>query len=281
MRLALGLLLLVPMVLGGCDELSSRREIQKANKLSIEGRYSKAVAIYEKALTRSPGIDIGHHNAGLAYYQLFQPGLDTPENKQHAVKAAEHFAKYLEENPGDQKIISLLTTIWLDSGQFDVALAYWQDVLAKNPDNSDVIEKLANINRQAGQYGKALEWHYKRADLAKDDAHRVKAYLDVAQMQWSRLQKPELVDYERLAVVDVGLAALQKAAALDPDHGQVQSLLGSMFQHRGLAHRSSWAQAVESASQRYHQVRFTEIRKAASGAADKQSGEAKDPPAPK
>ncbi|HWM85951.1 MAG TPA: tetratricopeptide repeat protein [Kofleriaceae bacterium] len=274
----------------GCDELSSRRQIQDANKLYAEGRYGQAVEMYKEALDRTPGLAIGHHNAGLAYYKLFQPGVETKENRAMAEQSAQHFMKYLETAPNDQKVIGLITTIWLDSGQYDKALAYWSQVLAKEPQSRDVIEKLANIHRQAGQYEKAREWHLKRAELETDRGGRVKAYLDIAQMEWSRLQKAELVDAERLAVVDIGIASLQKAEALDPKHALVQSLMGSLYQHRSLAHGAHWAKGVEAAAQKFHQGRFTEIKKAEQAAvggapagqpaAPGQAGQAGATPAP-
>ena len=276
------------IALAGCDELSSRREIQQANKLYLEGRYAKAIELYDSALQRSPDLTIGHHNAGLAYHKLFQPGVDTPQNKVYAEKAAYHFTKYLDDEPGDQKIISLLTTIWLDSDQYDKALKYWGDVLAKDPKSRDVLEKLANINRQAGNFDKALEWHTRRLELETDPGAKVKALTDIAQMQWSRLQKPELVDAERVAVVDVGLAALQKAEQLDPKNAVVHSLIASLYQHRALAHGATWAKAIEIASQRFQQVRFSEIQKAANAAGATPGGDTKksppnpsSPPAPK
>jgi tetratricopeptide (TPR) repeat protein len=275
---AIAIALALLAALSGCDELKSRREIQKANKLYLEGRYNKAIELYDSALARSPDLAIGHHNAGLAYHKLFQPGKEGPENKMYAEKAAFHFTKYLEEEGNDdQKIISLLTTIWLDSDQYDKALAYWTQVLAKNPNSRDVLEKLANINRQAGNYDKALEWHRKRVGLETDPGAKVKGLLDIAQMQWSRLQKPELVDAERVAVVDVGLAALQEAEKLEPKNSVVQSLIASLYQHRALAHGASWAKAVEVASQKYHQIKFSEIQKAASGGAAA-GGDKKAPP---
>jgi len=226
----------------GCDELRSRREIQEANKLFGEGRYNKAVEVYSEALRLTPGLAIGHHNAGLAYYKLFQPGVETKENRALAEQSAQHFMTYLESEPNDTKVIGLLTTIWLDSGQYDKALSYWSAVLAKDPQSRDVIEKLANINRQAGDYVKAREWHLKRVDLEADRGGKVKAYLDIAQMEWSRLQ-------------------------LDPKHALVQSLMGSLYQHRSVAHGAHWAKGVEAASQRFHQGRFTDIRKGEQAAA--------------
>lgn len=251
----------------GCEELESRREIQEANKLYAEGRYDKAVEMYAAALERTPNLPIGHHNAGLAYYKRFQPGVETKENRALAEQSAVHFMKYLEAEPNDTKVIGLLTTIWLDSGQYEKALSYWSQVLAKDPQSRDVIEKLANINRQAGNFEKAREWHMKRVELEHETGGKVKAYLDIAQMEWSRLQKPELVDAERLASVDVGIAALQVAEKLDPKHALVQSLMGSLYQHRSLGHGAHWAKGVEAASQRFHQARFTEIRKAEQAAA--------------
>ena len=246
----------------GCDELESRREIQKGNKLYMEGRYQQAIELFEASLARTPDLAIGHHNAGLSYYKLFQPGVDTPENKAYAAKAADHFSTYLKSEPGDRKVISLLTTIWMDSEQFDKAVAYWSEVLAKDPKAVDVIEKLANIHRQAGQYDKAVEWHQKRIALETETGGKVKGYLDIAQMHLGRLFKQDVLDADRLAVVDAGLAALQEAEKLDPSIPLVQSLQAAMYQHRALAHQGSWARGLEQASQRYHGVKFTELRKA-------------------
>jgi len=273
----------------GCDELKSRGEIQEGNRLYLEGHYEKSVEKFDSALQRTPSLIIGHHNAGLAYYKLFSPGVETPANTAAAQKAAEHFTTYLEAYPTDRKVISLLTTLWLDSGQYDKALTYWGNVLAKDPNSLDVMDKLANINRQAGKYDEALKWHEKRVQLETSKSGKLKAYLDIAQMEWSRLQKAEMVDSERLAVVDLGIAALQKAEALDPDQAQVQSLMGSLYQHRAFAHQAAWARAVESASQRYHQVRFTEIKKKEQAAAQNApapaptpgASTANPPPAPK
>jgi len=262
----------------GCEELSSRRQIQEANKLYAEGRYNKAVEMYSEALAMTPELAIGQHNAGLAYYKLFQPGVETKENRAFAEKSAEHFMNYLRSEPNDTKVIGILTTIWLDSGQFDKAISYWSEIHAKEPKSRDVVVRLANIYRKAGQFDKAVEWHSKRVELEPEASGKVRAYYDIGNMQWSRLQKPDLVDADRLAVVDVGLAALQKAEALDPKHPDVQSLMGSLYQHRSWAHGAHWARGLEQASQRFHLSRFSDIKKGATaGAPQGQPGQAGQP----
>jgi tetratricopeptide (TPR) repeat protein len=247
----------------GCDELNARRTIQKGDKLYTQAKYHDAIAEYEKALSLSPDLDVGHHNAALTYYRLFQPGDTSTENLGYAEAAARHFLSYLEQNPKDQKVIQLLTQIWLDSEQFEKALAYWEEVRAKDPTNPVVLARLADINRLAGRYDEALEWLEKRVELEPDQAGKVRGYIDIAQLQWSRLTKPELVDEERLAVADSGISALHRAFELNSDNPQIQSLMGSLYQFRGLAHGASWARTVDAAAQRYHQIKAVKMTRAA------------------
>lgn len=247
----------------GCDELTARRGIQKGDKLYTQAKYKKAIEEYDEALAKSPDLEIGHHNAALAHYRLFTPGDPSEENKHHAEKAAEHFQKYLESSPNDDKVVQLLTQIWIDSEQFEKALAYWDEIRSGDPENPRVLARLADINRLAGRHDKALEWLRKRVEVEKDEDGKVRGYVDIAQLQWSRLTKPELVDAERLAVADSGIAALQKAISIHPDNPQLMSLMGSLYQFRALAHGASWARTVEAAAQRHHQIQAVKISRKA------------------
>lgn len=246
----------------GCDAVSARRTIQKGDKLYTQAKYADAIEQYQQALAKSPDLAIGHHNMALAHYRLFTPGDPSAENKVHAEKSAEHFLKYLEDSPGDTKVIQLVTQVWLDSDQFEKALAYWEGIRAKSPDDPLVLARLADINRMAGRFDEALEFLRKRVELEPDDAGKVRGYLDIAQLQWSRLTKPELVDAERLQVADMGIEALQKATAINPANAQLQSLMGSLYQFRALAHGASWARTVEAAAQRYHQIEAVKLTRA-------------------
>jgi tetratricopeptide (TPR) repeat protein len=253
----------------GCDEVSARRTIQKGDKLYTQAKYTDAIKQYEEALAKSPDLAIGHHNAALAHYRLFTPGDPSAENKVHAEKAADHFLAYLEHSPNDSKVIQLVTQIWLDSDQFEKALSYWERIRAEDPKNPLVLARLADINRMAGRFDKALELLAERVEVEPDEAGKVRGYLDIAQLQWSRLTKPELVDAERIEVADVGIAALQKAAEINKENAQLQSLMGSLYQFRALAHGASWARTVEAAAQRYHQIEAVKMARAEQAKPDK------------
>lgn len=245
----------------GCEELSARRQVQKANKLYAQGKFSKSVEEYEAALARAD-LPIGHHNAGLAYLKLFKAGIETPENLGHAARATEHFQAYLEVFPDDSQVIGLMTQVWLDSGQYEKALAYWEQELAENPNSTEILSYLASINRQAGDWEQAVEWHYKQHEAETTPDGKAAALVDIAKLIWHRLQdKDGLTGLERIRVADVGIGALQQAAEMRPDDIDVHRYLASMFQLRAMGHGASWAQAVDRASSQIHQGKVIELTK--------------------
>lgn len=246
----------------GCQELDARRNVQKANKLYYEGRYSKAAELYQKALDLAPDLVIGHHNAAINYYKLFIPGDPSEQNQEIARQAAHHFQAYLEAVGDDSKIIDLLTRIWTNSGQHEKALAYWKQELSEDPSNRDVLRKLADINKDAGEHEKALEWLRRVVEAETTDEGKVQGYYTMAELQWSRLTHKDVVDLERLQIADSGLAALQKALEIDPQNANVHSLMAAIYQRRATAHGATWARYLDAASQRHHQLRRKEIAEA-------------------
>ena len=61
-------------------------------------------------------------------------------------------------------MVGLLTTLWIDSAQFERALEYWGAELAKNPKDRDVLRQMAGINLAAGRHDQAIEWILKRVE---------------------------------------------------------------------------------------------------------------------
>jgi tetratricopeptide (TPR) repeat protein len=262
--------------MSSCAELEARRSIQKGDKLYEDGKYAEAIALYEEALAESD-LAIGHHNLAVAAFIAFQPGIDTPANQLYAKKASEHFQAYLKQKPDDAEIVELMTTVWLDSDQTDVALAYWEEKRAANPDSVAPIRKLGTIQRLAGNYEEALKWDYARVKLAKLPKDKVLALVQIGQLQYSRLAKSTMIDEERLAVADSGIQALQEALTIQPDNAKLHSLIATIYQFRALAHQVGWAQLADSASQRYHHIKRKSLADAAKAKQAKEGPDKKKP----
>jgi len=263
-----------------CAELDARRKIQKGDKLYAEGKYAEAITLYEKALDES-NLATGHHNLAVAAYVAFEPGIDTEANAAYAAKASKHFQEYLKHKPNDVEIIKLMTTVWLDSDQIDVALSYWEERRAAQPNEVGPIRKLGEIQRQAGNYDEALKWDYKRVEMAKSPEAKALALSQIGQLQYSRLSKSDMIDAERLAVADSGLAAFQDALKIQPDNPKHHSMMATIYQFRALAHQTQWAQLADTASQRYHHLRRKELTDAAKAKTETQTpSKASGTPAP-
>jgi tetratricopeptide (TPR) repeat protein len=257
-------------LVSSCAELEARRSIQKGDKLYEDGKYAEAIELYEKALDQA-NLATGHHNLAVAAFIAFQPGIDTPSNQAYAQKASEHFQAYLELKPGDDEIIELMTTVWLDSEQTDVALDYWEKQRAKDPKALGPIRKLGSIQRLAGNYDEALKWDYMRVDLSSTDEEKVLALVQIGQLQYSRLAKSTMIDAERVEVADSGIQALQAALALQPDNIKAHSVIATIYQFRALAHQAGWAQLADTASQRYYNLKRKKLADAAKAKQEAQS----------
>lgn len=259
----------------GCQEISARRAVQEGNKAYEKGNFEEAAKMYEEALQKAPHLDTAHYNAGLTYKKMFKPGFDDPANVALAKKAAEHFDAYLEFDPKNRDIVTLMTRVWMDAGDYEGALGYWQRELDKDPKNIEIIGIMANINRQAGNFDKAMEWNLRQVELETDPHAKAGAYKAIGSLMVSRLRgrTHAILGYERLKIADTGIGMLQKAAALSPEDPDVQTALGFLYGERALAQSTTWAQIAEVAAARHHYKRWAELNKKAQQATEP----AKDP----
>jgi tetratricopeptide (TPR) repeat protein len=270
--------------LGGCEEFNARRSVQEGNKLYKDGQFEKACDSFEKALKLKPNLEIAHHNLGLCYLKLFSPGLDTPLNKERADKAATHLLEYLKKHPKDGVVRDLITRLWIDSDNFEKALAFWMEEHKADPTSRDVISRLAGIEFKAGHWEEAAGWYMKDADLVAEPEGKVSSYMSVGNVCWSVLSNREkTVGDKRIRAADLGISALLKAAAISPKKAEVQGLLASIYSFRALAHGASFAAAMDRAtSQTYEQKRRVLVEEAKKAqAAEDQKAPAQPVPADK
>jgi tetratricopeptide (TPR) repeat protein len=266
---------------GGCKEFNARRKVNDAAKLYEKGRFREAAALYEEALAEAPDLEIAHFNAGLTYRQMFTQAQSDPEVKDDEVKelankSAAHFLAYLEVKPGDAQVVAMTTKLWIDSGQFQLALDYWEGRRAKDPRNAEVLGILASINRQAGNWEKAVEYHHMQSDLAPSVDASAAVLVDVAKIIWHKLaDREKLIGLDRLRVADMGIATMQKAdkmlqAAPDPtDRKQLEARLkhkvdvasytASFLNFRAIAHPAAWARGVEEAAAQVQRAQWQVI----------------------
>jgi tetratricopeptide (TPR) repeat protein len=170
------------------------------------------------------------------------------DNSKLADMSAENFQKWLAAHPEDTDTRGLMTQVWIDAEQYPAALAYWNGLLAAKPNDPAIMGSLAGISLKAGDWRKSIEWYNKVAAVSSDVSAKVAALQFIGNVAWSKLNSKSLTTAESIELADLGIGALQRAAALQPDNPKPVGLQASLFNFRGLAHGASWAAGIDRAS---------------------------------
>ncbi len=174
----------------------------------------------------------------------------------------------IEELAAKDQIRKQLTQLYIDSDQFDKALAYWESLLKERPNDPEIMGNLAGINLKANNWRKSIDWYTKVAGVAKDNSDKVAAYQFIGNVAWSKLNSKQLSVADSIELSDRGISALQHAAELSPKTPKLYGLLGSIYNFRAQLHGASWAAGIDRASAQdlQHQSRvLTDEAKKAQG----------------
>lgn len=209
-------------------------------------------------------------NVCASSYKCLQSELCVYDAPLLAELATSHYQQWLLANPKDDETRELMTQVWIDGSQFDLAIKYWEGLLEKEPDNTKVMGILAGINLKAGEWRRSVQLYLKVANATQDPAQKVLNFQAVGNVAWAKLNSKTLPGPEAIELADFGIGALQKAAELNPKNPKLFGLQGSIYLFRAMAQGAAWAAALDRASaqdlQRTSRVLAEEAKKAAGGA---------------
>jgi tetratricopeptide (TPR) repeat protein len=268
------------LVTSGCRKFNSRRLINEGNKLYKEGKYEKAAEMFEDAL-KEEDLDVGHYNLGLTYVKLFIPGSTSEQNKQYADRAAQEFAKWLVKHPKDNEARAIMTGVWVDSGDFEKALAYWQAEHEKDPKNRDIMNQMAKINQSAQRFDEMVRWLRLDASAADTNEGKIKTLVSIGRSAAAKLQnRDKVILTERIHVADVGISALQEVLAMDANNLEALGLLTTVFKMRSVAHGAFWAAEIDRAIAENYDDKWRVLNEARKKKAAEQEAAQGQQPAP-
>ena len=181
------------------------------------GRYSDALAVFEKAAILRPDDPVSHLYIGLAWQQQFVPGAVLPDAPDaHAEHA---FRRALEVDPQNWPALVLLAQLTLDRSQFDKARALYRKVLDLDAANADAWCTLG-----------AIAW--KQAWPAVLAAQQRRRMPDGALGPPSDASVIEKLKVSLTNLFEEGLSALNHALALDPRNLLAMQWLDSLLRLR-------------------------------------------------
>ncbi|HYW41856.1 MAG TPA: TonB family protein [Bryobacteraceae bacterium] len=175
-------------------------------------RYGDAVASFQKAVDLNPNEVTPRLYLATAYMQQYIPGATSPENSDLAFKAESEFQQVLTLEANNKVALASLASLELNQKKWDEARSWYGRLLSVDPANRDAFYSLGFI-----------DWSVWYPPYAQ-------ARMQLGMRQQDPGPMPEGAVKEDLrsrfrAVVEDGIANLQKALEIDPKYDDAMAYM--------------------------------------------------------
>lgn len=224
--LSLSLLSLV-----GCQKVQARMEIRDANDAYAKEDYATALQHYKKAREIDsqsfPDLD---RMIGYSLIGLYVPEDKTPANVKNADAAIVELRKYLRKRPDDRIAREALINLYLNADRITEAINYFREWLKTHGNDIEAVRSIATLYAKQGNFNESLNWYEKITLL---DARNPEAFYTYGVVCYEKIAKnPPQDTAERLAIIDKGKQALQRATELRAEYFEAMVYLSLLYRQQ-------------------------------------------------
>ncbi len=208
----------------GCEKLRARDQLNKGVQSYRNAHYEEAIEHFKNAVQLDPSLINARLYLATAYAQQYIPGADSPDNNKFAEEAIEEFKEVLTANPPkEQQIHSLkgIASLYFNMKKMDQAKEYYDKVAALDPNDPEVYYSIAVIDWTQA-YQPRLEARAKLGLKPTDDIKDKKTCTELL----------SAIKDKNQALVEDGIAKLQKAIELNPQYDDAMAYLNLMYRER-------------------------------------------------
>jgi tetratricopeptide (TPR) repeat protein len=219
------------LILGaaGCDKLQSRDDINKGIAAFKNAKYGDAVELFKQAAALDPSNPNARLYLATSYMSQWIPGAESPENIQFAAMAKEEFLKVLEKDPANTTAIASLASISYNQAgslppdkkaeKLDEAAGWYKKLIEADPKNKEAYYSLGVISW--AKWYPALMTARAELRMKPEDPGPIK----------DKKVKEELKT-KYSAMVDDGIANLQKALDIDKEYDDAMAYMNLLIRER-------------------------------------------------
>jgi len=199
------------------SKVAAHAELNAGVQAFRQGHYEEAIEHFEQAVTLEPEFTLAHLYLATTYAQMFDPGVDTPENVIWATKALDQYSEILRTNPSDINSIKGIAYLKFQLNNFDQAKESYAKAIALDPNDPELLYAAAVVN-----------WSIASREITSE-----KAKLD-AESKYSLILSEECADAraESLSSIDSGIAFLNKAISLRKDYIDAMMYMDLLYRLR-------------------------------------------------
>ncbi len=196
---------------------SARGHVDEGVQAFRQAHYEDAIEHFEQAVTLDPDLVVARMYLAATYLQVFQPGVDTPENVILATRALEQYSEILRSNPSDVESLKGLAYLKLQLNNFDEAKQAYAKAIALDPADADLLYAAAVAN-----------WSHANQGITAE-----KAKLD-AETEYSLISSEGCPDERTrfLPDIDSAIAMLNKAISLRKDYVDAMEHMNALYRLR-------------------------------------------------
>ncbi len=226
-------LLVLPAL--GCHKVKARIDLKQGNEYYANEEYKQALGSFQAGLKNDPGATFAWRSVGLSALAQYKPGDESPANQELARVATEAFEKYLadpanaEDEAENKRVREFLLSMYLNNKQYDRALAYVDEQAMANPaEAGNYMRSKINILNQAGRFEESVALGM---SFEGDDAPEILYTLGVS--AWDKSYNDPSFDLkQREHIVDLGLAATEKALKIKPDYFEAMAYYNLLYREK-------------------------------------------------
>jgi tetratricopeptide (TPR) repeat protein len=198
-------------------KVSARNAVNEGVQAFRQAQYEDAIQRFEQAVTLDPDFVLARMYLAATYLQVFEPGVDTPDNVIRATKALDQYSEILRSNPNDVESLKGVAYLKLQLNNFDGARQAYAKAIALDPNDPELLYAAGVAN-----------W-----SMASSEIMAEKAKLD-AESEYSLILSESCPDVraKTLTMVESGIAMLNKAISLRKDYVDAMMYMEMLYRLR-------------------------------------------------
>ena len=214
-----------------CTKVQARMAIKDANDAYAKEDYGTALEGYRKAreidAESFPELD---RMVGYSLIGLYSPEDKSPANVKNADAAVVELRNYLKKKPDDTIAREALINLYLNADRITEAINYFKEWLATHKNDLAAVRSVAQLYSKQGNFNESLNWYEKITLL---DAKNPEAFYTFGVVCYEKVAKnPPAEIPARLAIIERGKRALEKAISLKKDYFEAMVYLSLLYRQQ-------------------------------------------------
>src|SRR5205809_3944248 len=231
-KLCLIAALLLSLSSFGCQKIQARMAIKDANAAYEKEDYAKALMGYKSARDIDSSFADLDRMIGYSQIGLYIPEDKSPQNEAHADAAISELSAYLKKRPEDRIARDALINMYLNANRTSQAIGYFRNYLNQHPADLDAVKSIATLYAKQGDFNESLNWYQK---ITLIDSKNPEAYYIYGVVCYEKVHKnPPADDNEKMAIIQKGKNALQRAIVMKPDYFESMAYLNLLWRQQAV-----------------------------------------------